>query len=811
MKKIFIFTLLVVVTLLFTSQARTTVQEVRVSTNRNTTLINGFRSHAANYEIVNIQQDGRTNVIKVNGRDCDWAVVSYDLSQYRDKPIIIRFSVDIMRIGSEGSLTWVLNNEPDFPYLSNMVHASSGIWNHMSGVMRITPSNRFPNINLSTFGADLQNTVYYLDNLNITIDTLKWDYIPAVTQTTIGEAGTNNTRNIYVCANRGSDNGNGTQSRPFQKIANAMHYVRPGDTVLVDSGTYYERFRIPTGAAGRPVTLTAMPGAEVIITPTIPITPEWRQLGTSGVNRNIWVADISAFVGEMERDFPQLFANRDSMVEARFPNMGPSMSTIMDYKRDIAGRGTNKNTVVASRNIPTDIAGARLVIWPGQNGVAGWAAFESFIKSVNGRTINLEKELTSSFAPDGGDPHTPHPGNPYYITGALALLDAPGEYYFDKQTNLLYFYPPWNGNPNQRTLTMRHINNIAILANNTSFVNIRNITIYGGGISMQNSRNNTIENCRINYADHFYYNGWYIAKSKNKSQCAMIITGNNNRISKNEFGPTAGNGITLEGDDNIFTNNIVHSTGYSGGYFFGVNLFNSKRLEISHNTFNDTSKSHVFFHDLSYERCIIRNNYFENHSILSSDASAVYTMTSGTDAGGTEIYHNFVIPGTKGDNGTMDHLREGLYIDNYNSNFIVRHNIIIGGYKGLAINLPNPGTQFFNNTVVGAHYGIGFYGFSSDNADASNVTVRDNLFVRTRTDISYWGHENGRQVSYVGNFVNGTIPVTQRPEGRMTSSGNARGTVDAQYRPTGRTPDIGAIPRDGQMFAYGADWQLGAR
>ncbi|MCL2801866.1 MAG: hypothetical protein FWD28_08945, partial [Treponema sp.] len=161
------------------------------------------------------------------------------------------------------------------------------------------------------------------------------------------------------------------------------------------------------------------------------------------------------------------------------------------------------------------------------------------------------------------------------------------------------------------------------------------------------------------------------------------------------------------------------------------------------------------------------------------------------------------------DNGTMDHLREGLYIDNYNSNVIVRNNIVIGGHTGLRINLPNHGTQYFNNTVVGAHYGIGFYSQHKDNADASTVTVKDNLFVNTRSrDIIYWGHENGRQTSYVNNFINGSIPVTQRPEGRMTSSGNARGTVDAQYRPTGRTPDIGAIPRNGEMFAYGADWRL---
>ncbi|MCL2272930.1 MAG: hypothetical protein FWC19_09055, partial [Treponema sp.] len=228
--------------------------------------------------------------------------------------------------------------------------------------------------------------------------------------------------------------------------------------------------------------------------------------------------------------------------------------------------------------------------------------------------------------------------------------------------------------------------------------------------------------------------------------------------------------------------------------------------------FLDTSKAHVYFHEFAYERCIIRNNYFENHSVLSSDASPVYTGTSGTDAGGTEIYHNFIVCGDKGDNGTLTHLRDGLYIDNNNSNFIVRHNIVIGGHSGLRINIPNDGTRFHNNTVIGAHYGIGFYTNTLHKADASRVTVLDNLFVNIKShNISYWGTENGKSVNYNGDFVNGTIPVTVRTEGRMQSSGNARGTVDAQYRPTGRTPDIGAIPRNGQMFAYGADWKLGER
>ncbi|MCL2722075.1 MAG: right-handed parallel beta-helix repeat-containing protein [Treponema sp.] len=804
MKKLIVITFLAAVVLLFSSQARTTVQEVRVSSNRNTTLVNGFRSNATNYEIVNLPQYDRTNVIKINGRDCDWNVISFPMIPHRGKPIIINFSVDVMRTGTSGELRWSVNNEPEYPTVALLGNAEVGVWYNINKTIRITPSGREPLLYLTTWGNDYQNTVYYFDNLNVTINTLNWDYTPTSRVSNVGERAGSNARNIYVSASKGSDSGNGSQARPFQKIANAMHYVRAGDTVLVDSGTYHEKFKIPSGNANRPVTLTAMPGAEVIITPTIPITPEWRQH-----TRNIWVADISAWVKDMDTEFPQLFIDGDSMVEARFPNMGSSMSLIMDQRRDVAQRGTNKNTVVASQDIPSNIASARLVIWPGENNLSAWSSNFSIVRSVSGRTIKLTDDITGSNpGHPGEDPYTPHPGNAYFITGALALLDAPGEYFFDRQTNLLYFYPPWNGRPDQSpnggTLSMRHFNNIAIQAENTSHVIIKNINIYGGGISMENSRNNTIENCRIKYAEHFYLSG-------DATQFAMYVSGSNNRISGCEFGFTAGNGITLEGENIIFTNNIIHNFNYAGKDLAGVFLRQSSNMEISHNTFLNAAKAHIYSqpnHILN--RNIIRNNHFENHSILNSDCSAFYTW--GSEGGGTEIYNNFVVSGNKGTNGTMAHLRFGLYVDNYSKNYIVRHNVVIGGMYGLCINLPNEGTQAFNNTLVGAQTGIQFYGYSIDNADARTITVKDNLFVNTRTnDIAYYAHENSRFVSYEGNFINGTIPVTQRPEGRMQSSGNARGTVDAQYRPTGNTPNIGAIPRDGQMFAYGADWQLGER
>jgi len=118
----------------------------------------------------------------------------------------------------------------------------------------------------------------------------------------------------------------------------------------------------------------------------------------------------------------------------------------------------------------------------------------------------------------------------------------------------------------------------------------------------------------------------------------------------------------------------------------------------------------------------------------------------------------------------------------------------------------------YNKNDYGAfnklRYGLYTYNYTIDNADASKFSLTDNLFVRCKMDISYNGYENGKQVLYKGNFVKGTVPTPARAEGRVQSSGNARGTLDAQYRSTGKTPNISAVPRYDKLFPYGADWSL---
>lgn len=634
-----------------------------------------------------------------------------------------------------------------------------------------------------------------------------------------GEKNSNGTYSFYVSAIYGNDSYSGTRNRQFKTITMATDLAGPGDTIYVSSGTYYETINPISGSAGKPFTIEALKGERPTCTPTQLYNGKW-----SIHKEKIYVADFSGIDDFINTDTPQLFLNEDSMVEARYPNMGASMSSIMDYKRAIAQNGTNENTIISAEKISSDIKGATLVVWPGDNGVSGWVSFTSPISSSNGYTVKLLNKLNTEETLIGENAYSPVAGNPFYITGALTLLDSPGEYYYDLANKKMYLYTPNGESPSNYRVTVRGNSTYAVYAPDCEYVNIKGVKFYGGGINFKNSNNCKIDECSVRYADHFYGSGY----ASYSIQSSTVFIGNNNIIKKCEFGPTAGNGITIGGNNNTIIDNIIHDCNYSGNDFAGIFVKKSSELEISENTIYNSARAHIFF-DIkqSFGKSIIRNNYLIDHSTLNSDCGAVYTWSC--DGGGTEIRNNFVVCGDKNDNGTMDKFIVGLYIDNYSSNFKVHHNIVVGGLAGLQTNLPNINTIFANNTVIGSVHGYALFSVPKDNAEGKTTKFHNNFFVDIKSsDVSYYGTENGISKSYQGKLVNGTAPVPFNQTERIISSNNLRDDIDWKYQPIdgsraidggmilpgitdgylGAAPDIGAIEKGGTLFKYGTSWSL---
>ncbi len=99
-------------------------------------------------------------------------------------------------------------------------------------------------------------------------------------------------------ATNASDWNPGTADQPWKSITRGGGGdVKPGDTVLIRSGVYRETaFLSVTGAPGRPITIAAAPGAQVVVKGSEVVTGPWTQIvpdplgsvSTAGAFRTLW-------------------------------------------------------------------------------------------------------------------------------------------------------------------------------------------------------------------------------------------------------------------------------------------------------------------------------------------------------------------------------------------------------------------------------------------------------------------------------------------------------------------------------------------
>jgi len=118
----------------------------------------------------------------------------------------------------------------------------------------------------------------------------------------------------FVDALKGNDEHDGTRKRPWRTVNHALRDRRPGDTVCLRGGRYYEHVVVPvSGAEDKPVTLRSFPGELAIIDGGLrefydtPATA-WKPLEDGPANEFVSI-----------RTYPQ-FARR--VIVAAFPAAG---------------------------------------------------------------------------------------------------------------------------------------------------------------------------------------------------------------------------------------------------------------------------------------------------------------------------------------------------------------------------------------------------------------------------------------------------------------------------------------------------------
>ena len=352
------------------------------------------------------------------------------------------------------------------------------------------------------------------------------------------------------------------------------------------------------------------------------------------------------------------------------------------------------------------------------------------IKSVDRETRQITLAKDASYAI--------RPGDRYYLQNALEELDAPGEWYLDRQTWTLYFWPPA---PLTSGPVYAPLRRTVIQLDKVSHVTLRGLIVEcaeGAGMVLNECTDCRVAGCTIrNVGD---YNG-----------CGVAVNGGtDNGIVGCDISHTGSHGVTISGGDrktltaanNLADNNYIHHVGVYYKQGVGINL-NGVGNRVSHNLIHDGPRMGILF---SGNNLVIEYNHIRHVNLETEDTGAVYT--GGRDwisSRGTVIrynyFHDILGYGRDGQGRWVSpHFAWGVYLDDNAGGVDVIGNVVVRA--------PRAGLHLHNGR---------------DNRIENNVFVDSSL---QQIEYSGWTDQHPYWRSHLPTMIQGYEMVADQPAWR---------------------------------------------
>jgi len=555
---------------------------------------------------------------------------------------------------------------------------------------------------------------------------------------------------FYVAPN-GDDANPGTAARPFRTLERARDAMRerrkkeslpPAGVAIVLKGGVYPRLKQSftltaedSGTAAAPVVYRAAPGERPIlragqaISNFAPVndSPAARRI-PEAARSHVLQADLRAagisdfgtlrprgtdFFGKLaSMDAPahlELFCDGVPMSLARWPNDTPKMSerfALVEFGDQEAlrdgGRTLVKNSDIFYYSNPRPDAWAKEPD-PWLFGYWQYAFFSSYRKILRVDPEKKRIQIDWNLAPGSKEQPNMVKGSPYQGINLLCELDSPGEWYLDRDTSLLYFWPP---SPVKRAEIVVSMLEIPVVATEgASNVVLRGFTLEAGrqhGVVVKDGENVLLAGCVIR---NMGCKGVDITGGRGHALvgCDLAYLGNAGVTL------TGGDLPTLRSSEHVVENCHIHHFAHwnRGAYQPGIGV---KGVGVR--------MSHCLIHDAPHQAFLISGNdnvteYCEIHDV---------THEAG-DAGAWYMY------------GGVAALAERGQVVRYNYWHHLPHNATLSKYHCVChmvvyIDNVNGGVTVYGNVFsrVDVDAGAVFFGGSDD-------IIENNVFHRCRAGI----------------------------------------------------------------------------
>jgi hypothetical protein len=460
---------------------------------------------------------------------------------------------------------------------------------------------------------------------------------------------------------QGSDDHPGTEAQPFATLERARDAIRSlkakgplpegGVTVEVRGGAYQlekplELTEADGGTSNAPVVYHSRKGEEVRLVGGRIVTGWTRVSDAAALARldasartNVWQADLKALgvtdLGQMKSDSDwtssspglELFFNDQPMTLARWPNettVKVGELKVQDGHVIHGAKGSKVGTFTYEGDRPKRWAGEKDVMLHGY-WFWDWADQRYRVEAIDTeqRIITLPAKPQHAFGF--------RKGQWYYAFNLLCELDRPGEWFLDRETGVLYFWPPVSEPAGGQAIVS--VLPGLVKLDKTRFVTVRGFTLEGcrgTAVTVSGGSDNQVLGCVI----------------RNVGGNAVSASGLRHRVAGCDIYQTAQGGINLTGGDRktlspgglvAENNHIHHYSRWKPVYRAGIRL-DGVGNRAAHNLIHDAPHMAIGFSGNDH---VIEYNELHHVVTHSNDAGAMYC---GRDwaARGHEIRYNYL-------------------------------------------------------------------------------------------------------------------------------------------------------------------------